>query len=168
LRFSLRPTPRKRSCFIFIDEFQSIFGSRLAGGATSGLASLLLQLMDAAALAQAPPSRTTAKSRSRSSRTTTNDDGGNGGNDDDDDDGNDDGNDDGGGGGGAGGGGRVVVVAATNSPEAIDSAFLRPGRFDHLVCVSLRCARTTHSNHTRRALPLSSHISLLHFFKKEK
>jgi ATP-dependent 26S proteasome regulatory subunit len=28
---------------------------------------------------------------------------------------------------------RVVVIAATNAPQAIDSAFLRPGRFDRVV-----------------------------------
>jgi SpoVK/Ycf46/Vps4 family AAA+-type ATPase len=31
----------------------------------------------------------------------------------------------------------VVVVAATNRPSAIDTALLRPGRFDHLVYVPL-------------------------------
>jgi transitional endoplasmic reticulum ATPase len=31
----------------------------------------------------------------------------------------------------------VVVVAATNRPAAIDTALLRPGRFDHLVYVPL-------------------------------
>ena len=30
---------------------------------------------------------------------------------------------------------RVVVIAATNAPQAIDSAFLRPGRFDRVVPV---------------------------------
>jgi transitional endoplasmic reticulum ATPase len=42
-------------------------------------------------------------------------------------------------GGGEGGreGGFVSVLAATNAPEAIDPAFLRPGRFDKLVYVSL-------------------------------
>eukprot|EP00937_MAST-01D_sp_MAST-1D-sp2_P007774 g7774.t1 len=41
-------------------------------------------------------------------------------------------------GGGSGGGGgeqRVMVLAATNTPEAVDPAFLRPGRFDKLVYV---------------------------------
>lgn len=33
--------------------------------------------------------------------------------------------------------GFVSVLAATNAPEAIDSAFLRPGRFDRLVYVGL-------------------------------
>lgn len=32
---------------------------------------------------------------------------------------------------------RVVVLAATNTPWMIDTAFLRPGRFDHVVHVGL-------------------------------
>lgn len=32
---------------------------------------------------------------------------------------------------------RVVVIAATNTPWMIDSAFLRPGRFDRVVHVGL-------------------------------
>ena len=32
---------------------------------------------------------------------------------------------------------RVVVMAATNTPWMVDSAFLRPGRFDHVVHVGL-------------------------------
>jgi SpoVK/Ycf46/Vps4 family AAA+-type ATPase len=35
------------------------------------------------------------------------------------------------------GGKRVVVIAATNTPWMIDSAFLRPGRFDRVVHVGL-------------------------------
>ena len=38
-----------------------------------------------------------------------------------------------------GGGKRVVVIAATNTPWMIDSAFLRPGRFDRVVHVGLPC-----------------------------
>lgn len=34
-------------------------------------------------------------------------------------------------------GGYVAILAATNSPEAIDPAFLRPGRFDRLIYASL-------------------------------
>ena len=36
-----------------------------------------------------------------------------------------------------GGGKRVAVIAATNTPWMIDSAFLRPGRFDRVVHVGL-------------------------------
>lgn len=32
-------------------------------------------------------------------------------------------------------GGNVMVVAATNRPDCIDSALLRPGRLDHMVYV---------------------------------
>lgn len=31
-----------------------------------------------------------------------------------------------------GGGANVMVLAATNAPEAVDAAFLRPGRFDEV------------------------------------
>ena len=32
---------------------------------------------------------------------------------------------------------HVIVVAATNRPHSLDLALLRPGRFDHLIYVSL-------------------------------
>jgi SpoVK/Ycf46/Vps4 family AAA+-type ATPase len=32
---------------------------------------------------------------------------------------------------------NVIIVGATNRPEAIDKALLRPGRFDHLILVDL-------------------------------
>ena len=35
------------------------------------------------------------------------------------------------------GGKRVIVIGATNTPWMIDSAFLRPGRFDRVVHVGL-------------------------------
>ena len=31
---------------------------------------------------------------------------------------------------------HVIVIAATNRPDVIDSALMRPGRFDHLILVS--------------------------------
>ena len=32
---------------------------------------------------------------------------------------------------------NVIVIAATNRPDVVDRALLRPGRFDHLVYVPL-------------------------------
>ena len=31
----------------------------------------------------------------------------------------------------------VIIVGATNWPEILDSAILRPGRFDHLVYIGM-------------------------------
>lgn len=44
----------------------------------------------------------------------------------------------GGGQGGGGGSANVMVLAATNAPEAVDAAFLRPGRFDEVRDYLLR------------------------------
>ena len=32
---------------------------------------------------------------------------------------------------------NVIVVGATNRPDSIDKALLRPGRFDHLIYVDI-------------------------------
>ena len=56
------------------------------------------------------------------------------------------------GGGGGGASGRVTVLAATNVPEAIDAAFLRPGRFDHAIYCPPPDAR-------HRAAVLSEHAA---------
>ena len=56
----------------------------------------------------------------------------------------------------------VVVLAATNRPEILDSALLRPGRFDRRVTVSApdqRGRRQILAVHTR-AVPLASDVDL--------
>jgi len=56
----------------------------------------------------------------------------------------------------------VVVMAATNRPNLLDPALLRPGRFDELVYVpvpDVRGRRKILSIHTRN-MPLSSDVDL--------
>ena len=56
----------------------------------------------------------------------------------------------------------VLVVAATNRPDVVDAALLRPGRFDRLVHVTLpdaaARAQILHI-HTRR-MPLAPDVAL--------
>ena len=50
---------------------------------------------------------------------------------------------------------RVVVVAATNRPDALDAAFLRPGRIDRMVFVPPPDAAGRLDIFTRRTRPVS-------------
>ena len=57
---------------------------------------------------------------------------------------------------------RVVVVAATNRPDLLDPALLRPGRFDKLIYVTppdYRARLEIFKVHTRK-IPLSENVSL--------
>ena len=97
-------------CFIFIDEFQSLFAKRGSGGGDGGsMATLLLQLMDDTSAA-ASSSSSSFSSIDLATVGSDNFEEIRGGRS-----------------------GRVTVLAATNVPEAADVAFLRPGRFDHVI-----------------------------------
>jgi cell division protease FtsH len=56
----------------------------------------------------------------------------------------------------------VIVLAATNQPEILDKALLRPGRFDRRVVVNLpdRAGREAILKVHTRAMPLASDVSL--------
>jgi len=57
---------------------------------------------------------------------------------------------------------NVVVLAATNRPEAIDPALLRPGRFDRIIEIPMPDAETRlaiFSVHTKR-MPLDKSVEL--------
>src|SRR5207247_9511246 len=57
---------------------------------------------------------------------------------------------------------NVVIIAATNRPDIIDSALLRPGRFDRLLFVpppDLEARRQIVRIHTRKT-PLAEDVQL--------
>ncbi|NLO59103.1 MAG: ATP-dependent zinc metalloprotease FtsH [Synergistaceae bacterium] len=56
----------------------------------------------------------------------------------------------------------VIVLAATNQPEVLDKALLRPGRFDRRVMVNLpdRPGREAILKVHTRGIPLDDHVSL--------
>ena len=63
---------------------------------------------------------------------------------------------------------NVVIVAATNRPDIIDSALLRPGRFDRLLFVpppDLEARRQIFKIHTRKT-PLADDVNTDDFAKK--
>lgn len=41
---------------------------------------------------------------------------------------------------------NVMVLAATNAPEAVDAAFLRPGRFDEVIGAGLGTGSGSHNH----------------------
>jgi ATP-dependent 26S proteasome regulatory subunit len=58
---------------------------------------------------------------------------------------------------------NVVVLAATNSPEDIDSALLRPGRFDKILEVPMPDVRgkaQRYSTYTQRRCRLTRTLTL--------
>ena len=92
------------ACFIFIDEFQSLFAKRGSKSGDGGsLATLLLRLMDESSNTATAGHNVIGYTLSKEIRKEQKKPG------------------------------IVSVIAATNVPHAIDSAFLRPGRFDYAI-----------------------------------
>lgn len=58
---------------------------------------------------------------------------------------------------------QIIVIAATNRPDTIDPALLRPGRFDRLVYVGLpdHATRLKIFDLQRKKYPFASDISLV-------
>src|SRR5260221_654378 len=57
---------------------------------------------------------------------------------------------------------NVIIIAATNRPDIIDSALLRPGRFDRLLFVpppDLEARKQIFKIHTRKT-PLAEDVNL--------
>ena len=113
-------------CVVFLDEIQALLPSRSGSGSGGGgddeggrmsdlLTSTIMACMDAL---NAPQPAASTSSRQHKPRDSNK---GYGGDDDVSDPFSK----------------RVVVLAATNVPEALDSALLRPGRFDRAVFVGL-------------------------------
>jgi len=63
---------------------------------------------------------------------------------------------------------EVVVVAATNRPDMIDTALLRPGRFDRIVLASVpdEKAREEIFKIHSKSMPLAKDLNLTHIAKK--
>src|SRR5690606_38546615 len=57
----------------------------------------------------------------------------------------------------------VIVLAATNQPEVLDKALLRPGRFDRRVVVNLpdKVGREAILKVHTRKVPLASDVNLM-------
>lgn len=93
---------------IFLDEFQALFTERSRGG-SGKLSTTLLQCLDDIKRWQRVDDMVQNDEQADHKQNETDQNGSN----------------------------RVIVLAATNTPWMIDSAFLRPGRFDRVVHVGL-------------------------------
>ena len=125
---------RVAPCVLFFDEFQALFGERGGGGSADNGGSC-----GSGGVGDALTSQLLVEMDELWQGAGGADDGGGsggdgGGNIDDDGNGNCNVNNVSGG-NGADYSNRVMVLAATNAPDAVDPAFLRPNRFDRLVYV---------------------------------
>ena len=135
---------------IFLDELDGLVGQRSSGaqgGEPSVHDRLLTQLLGEMDGLQTSPSSSSSSSSS---------------------------------GGGGGGGGKglnkndgVAVVAATNRPDLVDPALLRPGRFDRLLFIPppatsedrleiLKASRSVHSHHHNTPHHTTTHTHNMH------
>lgn len=62
----------------------------------------------------------------------------------------------------------VIVIAATNRPDMIDSALLRPGRFDKLLYVPAPDAKERHEifQSVTRCMPLDNSVEFSYLVEK--